>query len=335
MINIDKILKNETQFKALTSLHLEEYESLLVFFRSRWYERHKHFSMLNKRRKKPLTAKQYLRPTQTLPSVESKLLFILMLFKTGSIQQQLAAEFDLDQSHVSRWIKILLPVLHKAIVDCHCQPAQDMDELIQLFRRRHNDPPGGEPIITFNADATVRPIGRSLDDETQRNDYSGKHHRHVVKNTVICDEWQFIHFAGQTWNGSIHDKAILEQELPSLEPLKAFELWFSKDKAYQKYRPDGVHLLEPFRASRGHPLSEVQKEYNTWVNSTRTVVEHAISGIKRLALVSGPMRYWKQSMRHQFFQIGCGIHNLRVRFRRHAYASSAIRVRDNLNFSLT
>lgn len=114
-----------------------------------------------------------------------------------------------------------------------------------------------------------------------------------------------------------------------------FELWFSKDKGYQAYRPQGVHLLEPFMAKRGKPLTDFEKEYNSWNNSTRTVVEHTICGVKRLALLAHPMRYWKQALQHQFFQVGCGLHNLRVRFRSHAYAHGAMRLRDNLNLSFT
>lgn len=332
MIDIEKILSNETQFKALTSLHLDEFETLLKHFGHRWYQYHKHFSILGKRRKYPLSAKGHEKGTTTLRTVESKLLFILMLFKTNAIQQQLAAEFDMDQSHVSRWIKVLLPLLHQAIVDCHCQAAQDMDELIRLFRRRNDDSAGTGGIDTLNADGTARPIGRNTDDEAQKNDFSGKHYGHRIKNTVLCDEYQFIHFAGPTWNGSMHDKTMIEQELPDLSQLESFELWLSKDKGYQSYRPEGVHLLEPIKATRGKQLTSFEKEYNQWVNSIRTVVEHAIGGVKRLALLAQPMRYWKHSFRHQFFQIGCGLHNLRVRFRIHAYARGALRVRAKLNF---
>lgn len=335
MINIEKILENETQLKALTSLQLDEFSALLSHFRHRWQQRYKHFSILGYRRKRPLSASSYKAETKTLPSVEAKLLFVLMLFKTNSIQQQLAAEFDMDQSHVSRWIKALLPLLHQAIVDCHCQPAQDMDELIRLFRQRNEDADGTGEVEALSADATARPIGRNIDDEAQRHDYSGKHHGHRVKNTVVCDESQFIHFAGPTWSGAMHDRAMIDEELPSLDALESYGLWFSKDKGYQGYQPKGVHLLEPFKARRGHPLTEFQKEYNAWINSIRTVAEHAIGGVKRLALLAQPMRYWEHSMRHKFFIVGCGLHNLRVRFRARAYARSARRVRANINFQPT
>lgn len=335
MIDVERILKNETQFKALTSLSLDEFAALLNPFRHRWQQHYKHFSIHGKRRKRPLSPRRYLADTRTLPSVDVKLLFILMLFKTNSIQQQLAAEFDMDQSQVSRWMYALLPLLHKAIVDCHCHAAENMDELIRLFRQRQDNKDDTGQTQTLNADVTARPIGRNLDNETQRHDFSGKHHGHRVKNTVVCDETQFIHFVGPTWSGAIHDKTMIMEELPNLEAFEGYELWFSKDKGYQGYQPEGVHLLEPFKARRGHPLSEFEKEYNAWVNSIRTVVEHAIGGVKRLSLLAHPMRYWKQSLRHQFFVVGCGLHNLRVRFRAHAYARGAENVRANINFQPT
>lgn len=335
MMDIEKILSNERQLQALTSLQREEFEALLVPFRQRWEQYHKHYSIMGYRRRRPLSPKAYQKPTPTLPSVESKLLFILELFKTSSIQQQLAAEYDMDQGHVSRWIKVLLPLLHRAIVDCHCQPAQDIDELIRLFRQRHGEPGQDGKIHTLNLDATARPIGRSTDDQAQREDFSGKHKDHVVKNTLLSDERQFIHFVGPTWHGAMHDKAMVEHELPSLDQLAMWQLWLSKDKAYQGYQPKGAHLLEPFKARRGKALSCFEKQFNAWVNSTRVVVEHAIGGVKRLALLALPMRYWKQALRHEFFVVGCGLHNLRVRFRSHAYARGARRVRDNLLFQLT
>lgn len=330
MIDTKSILNNTTQFKALTSLLPEEFYALLRPFRHRWNQYHKHFSLLGKRRRRPMI--NYKKATRTLPSVSDKLLFILMWFKTGSIQQQLAAEFDLNQSHVSHWLKALRPLLQQAIEDLHCQPAQDMDELIRLFRQRSGPPDSDEGPRTLNIDVTERHIGRNTDQAAQSDDYSGKQHGHRLKNTVLCDEYQFIHLAGPTWNGSMHDKTMAVEELPSLEAVQSYDLWLSKDKGYQGYRPSGVHLLEPYKARRNHPLTDLEKEYNSWVNSVRNVVEHSISGIKRLTLLSQIMRYWKQSVRHQIFIIGCGLHNLRVRFRARAYARGAQRVRARLTF---
>jgi hypothetical protein len=330
MIDIDRLVSNTKQLKALTSLLPHEFEALLNVFSTRWYQHYKHYTIVGKRRKLPLI--NYRKDTGTLPRVEHKLLFILIWFKTGSIQQQLAAEFDLVQTHVSHWLKALRPILEQAIVDLHLQPAQNMDELLRLFRQR-NDPTKDSPKPqTLNMDVTERPIGRNIDDAAQADDYSGKQGGHRLKNTVMCDEYQFIHFVGPTWNGSMHDKAMADEELPHLEQLSRYDLWLSKDKGYQGYRPAGVNLLEPYRASRGHPLTQTQKEYNSWVSPVRIVVEHCISGIKRMKLLAHNIRYAKQSVRHQIFIIGCGLHNLRVHFRNQAYACGAQRVHAHLNF---
>lgn len=334
MINVERILKNETQFLALTSLHVEEYEALFVHFKPRWEQYHKHYDIFGKRRKKPLSPRAYLGNTRNLSTTRIKLFFILLFFKTNSIQQQLAAEFEMDQSQVSRWIRILIPILHRAIKDCHCQAAYTMDELIQLFRQRQDPSDSAQEPQSqlLSLDVTARPIGENVDREAQKKDYSKKHHGHRLKNTIICDEFQFIHFAGPTWLGSMHDKTIILEEIPHLNPLENYQLWLSKDKGYQKYQPSGVHLLEPFRASRHQALKPMEKRFNTWVNSIRVVVENAISGVKRLMLLAQPIRYWKHDLRNHFFQIGCGLHNLRVRFRMHNYSRGASRVRAKLNF---
>lgn len=55
----------------------------------------------------------------------------------------------------------------------------------------------------------------------------------------------------------------------------------ARTNATKANRPEGAHLIEPFKARRNHPLTELEKEYNEWANSIRSVVEHAIGGTKR------------------------------------------------------
>lgn len=153
---------------------------------------------MGKRRKRPRI--KYKKPTKTLPGPRTKLLFVLMWFKTNSIQQQLAAEFGLRQSHVSHWLSALRPILQQVIEDLHCQPAQDMDELIRLFRQRSGPSGSGGTPDTLSIDAT---------------------------STI------HTYLAGQTWNGSMHDSSMAAEELPSLNALKPYRLWYCKDKCYQ------------------------------------------------------------------------------------------------------
>lgn len=331
-MNIEELIQNERQFLALTSLYATEFEELLLPFRHRWEQYFKHYKLRGKRRVKPLTDKELARFTKKLPRVRQKLFFILYFFKNNHLQESLAAQFDLSQSQVSRWIKALLPILEQSIVDLHLQAASTADELVRLFRNRQQDP---HILATksLHTDATERPIQRNLDQATQQGDYSGKQHGHTLKNTIACGEDQFVHFAGFTHRGAIHDKAMIQEELPHFKTLQEFDLWFSKDKGYQGYQPRGVHLLQPFKAQKKQPLTPFQKQFNQWVSSIRVVSEHAIAGIKRCRIVKETLRYFDTHFRHQVFNIACGLHNFRVRSRP-SYAPSAQAFRACMNLNL-
>ena len=61
---------------------------------------------------------------------------------------------------------------------------------------------------------------------------------------MVCDEFQFIHFAGFTYRGAISDKAMIEEELPDFKGLEHPFLPLTKDKGYQGYNPEGVYIFE-------------------------------------------------------------------------------------------
>lgn len=50
------------------------------------------------------------------------------------------------------------------------------------------------------------------------------------------------------------------------------------------------NLFIPVKGSKTRPLSEEQREGNTYVDSERIVVEHAIGGMKRYGVMSQPLR---------------------------------------------
>ena len=152
----------------------------------------------------------------------------------------------MTQGNVSQWIKALTPILNQSIVDLHLQAAQTMDDLVRLFRNRQriDNLSQSEKSSSLHLDATERDMQRNTDQEAQKFDYSGKQGAHTLKNSVISDEFQFVHFAGFTYRGAIHDKTMIADEIPDLNLLKAYELWFSKDKAYQSYQPSGVLKLK-------------------------------------------------------------------------------------------
>lgn len=335
-MDIQKIKKNRVQFLSLTSLYESEFDELLIPFTRSWVKFFKYKKLTGKRRVKPLTARQLECSTRVLPTIAQKLFFILYFFKHGHIQQSLSVQFNMTQGHVSQWIKVLTPVLHQSIIDLHLQPAQTMDDLVRLFRNRQriDNLSHCEKSESLHLDATERLMQRNIDQQAQKFDFSGKKGGHTLKNSVLCDESQFVHFTGFTHRGAIHDKTMAKDEIPDLNLLKNFELWFSKDKAYQSYQPLGVHLLEPFKAKRNHPLQGWQKRFNQWVSSIRICSEHAICGIKRCRILKEKLRYFDSTFRNQIFLVACGLHNLRVTRRKISYANGASRIRARMNIEI-
>lgn len=336
-MEIKNILQSETRLLALTGLYLSEFEELLGVFTHRWTQYFKHFDIKGRRRRLPLTGIQIAKDTLGLSGSEMKLFFILNHFKVNSIQQNEAMLYGLDQSQVSRWIKTLTPILHQSIVDLHLQPARTSDDMVRLFRnRQHKDSVLDKPATaTLNADGTERPLSRNFDYEAQRSDFSGKQKDHTIKNTVVCDELQFIHFLGYTWRGAIHDKAMAEIELPDFINRVFAEQWFLKDTGYQGYIPEGVNSIEPYKKKAGKELEDWQKEFNTWVSSLRVVIENAIGGMKRLRILIDRTRKFCQEKFDKVVCIAAGLHNLRVTRRKTTYARAINRVRVNLQSDCT
>ena len=334
-MNINKILNNPAQCLALTSLHKDEFDLILPVFAEEWYKWFKHFDFRFKRRKTPLTPSQAISPTATLPQVQDKLFFLLYQLKNNHLQQVLAASFDMDQGQVSLWLKILEPILQKALKKLGFQPARTSEELARMFRSRQD---GEEKKIdkpkarTMSADATDRPIGRHTDYETQKQYYSGKHHQHGVKNTIIADEYQFVHFVGRTFRGARHDKAIADEEIPDFSEDCYQDIWLAKDSGYQGYQPKGVHLLEPFKATKNNPLTQFQKDFNHWVSRIRITVENAIGSIKKCRLVKERWRGKSLERIDRCIEIATGLHNLRIVTRKSTYKKAEERINNLLFF---
>jgi hypothetical protein len=53
---------------------------------------------------------------------------------------------------------------------------------------------------------TEREIPRPVDEDAQREKYSGKKKKHTVKNAVIISCCCMVLFVSQTFHGSVHDR---------------------------------------------------------------------------------------------------------------------------------
>lgn len=96
----------------------------------------------------------------------TKLRFILMYLKENPRQHYHGQLFNMQQPRVSKWIKVLLPLLEEALARLKKLPKRfgyEFYAFLQIFIR-----------YVLLMDATERCIPRSVDYERQKYEYSGK-----------------------------------------------------------------------------------------------------------------------------------------------------------------
>lgn len=139
-----------------------------------------------------------------------------------------------------------------------------------------------------------------------------------MKNNVICIQSQYVIYLSQTYEGSMHDKKIAEQEQCHFPD----DIHLVQDKGFDGYAPDNVFIVQPFKKPKKKEFSELQKWFNTHVAKLRIVVENAINGVKRCRIVKDKCRHFCQQFRHEIMVICVGLHNLRVTSPFRSYSSN-------------
>ena len=66
-----------------------------------------------------------------MPTIEDKLLFILVYLKLGHLQETQASLFKLHQPDANKWIHLLHPLLNEALAKAGEKPARQAEEIEQ------------------------------------------------------------------------------------------------------------------------------------------------------------------------------------------------------------
>lgn len=110
----------------LTSLTVEEFETLAVPFEIAFLARMRDWTLEGK----PRTGRRYSQyATCPLPSKEDRLLFILTYFKQAATQTFHGTSFGMGQPKANQWIQALLPALHAALGSLGDLPSRNLAEL--------------------------------------------------------------------------------------------------------------------------------------------------------------------------------------------------------------
>jgi hypothetical protein len=155
-----------------------------------------------------------------------------------------------------------------------------------------------------------------------KKNFSGKQHRHTLKNTVISTELKKILYIGDTVSGSIHDYKLFKSEFSTKKD------WFERIKAafdlgYQGVKKDyrfseniSIPNKKP-RKSKKNPapkLTDDQKNENKLISKKRIYVENAISGMKRFQILVNRLRNKSDFIKDIVIRLAAGLFNLKNNF---------------------
>lgn len=107
-------------------------------------------------------------------------------------------------------------------------------------------------------------------------------------------------YLGVTHEGKKHDKKIADEE----------EMAFPEGIALYRegHELANVTIHQPKKKPRSGQLSDEDKTTNRRISSTRVVIEHIISGIKRCRIVKDVFRNTKEGFDDSVIEIACGLH---------------------------
>lgn len=126
--------------------------------------------------------------------------FILISLKGVPNQSYQGKMFNISQNKVSEWGSYLLPVLEGSRYKLKVMPQTGF---------KYECSVGQQDCLLVGV--TEREVPRDIDDDNQKEYYSGKKKKHTVKNLAITDQKGYIEFISESYMGSIHDRVIWDQ----------------------------------------------------------------------------------------------------------------------------
>jgi hypothetical protein len=247
-----------------------------------------------------------------LSTPEQKLFFILFYLKNYPTFDVRGALVGLSPSKAEENVNKLLPVL------------KDAEQHLHVLPHRHFKPPclseqEPEKIKKIIIDATERPLCRPHHARPQKNYYSGKSHRHTLKNTVIAEVNRGIPVVGPTVPGRRHDFKLLNEDVDPNEPgLSSVEAWVDLgyqgiESQYPAFHRIHIPHKKP-RKSKNNPhptLTSQQKKENRAVRRVRVAVEHLIGDMKSFLILAIKFRNRIKNMADQVILVVAGLCNLK------------------------
>ena len=148
------------------SITESEFAEVVPFFEASFDDYFNHFTFKGEVRQRGVSK----RNDSVFKKPEDALFFLLFYLKTYPIEEVMASTFLMHQPQVNLWKRLLQNVLETTLDRMNVLPSRDNKKLNKLLKEMNLK----EVII----DATERQIQRPLDNEVQKEYYSGKKSSH-------------------------------------------------------------------------------------------------------------------------------------------------------------
>ncbi|QOD38184.1 transposase family protein [Candidatus Wolbachia massiliensis] len=270
------INKHPRNFRDITGLKIEEFEKIVKKVRPEWEK-------LEKQKKRHgRTAK--------LPTLEDKMLCVILYYRTYITHRFLGCLFNLHNANICRLLKKIEPLLAKKIT---------------IKKDRTLTP---ERILKVLADVTEQQIQQPKESKKRKRSYSGKKKMTTMKTEIVIEESGQILSVSRSYRGKIHDFRIRKQE--KLLPTDSIK---HADSGYQGWQKLQSNVVIPYKKYRKKLLTEEQKEHNRELASFRMRVENKIRELKIFKILSYVYRNFQKKYNMRF-NIIAGLVNLRHGF---------------------
>lgn len=239
-----------------------------------------------------------------LPTDEDKLLYILLYLKLYPTYDAMAVLTGHCRSKCGDSVKLLLPVLEKALGRHFVLPARRGRSLEEIFRENPE-------LKDVFVDGTERRVNKPKRLKKRDKLYSGKKKSHTRKSIVVSDERKRILLLAQAKSGRRHDKRIMDKNLIAEAIPESVTAW--TDTGFIGMQHTHANTIMPKKAVKDRPLTAEEKADNRVIAGIRIVSEHAIGGMKRFKAASDIYRNKLPNMDDKLMRVSAGLWNFHLR----------------------
>jgi hypothetical protein len=311
MITFEKLSQQSQAFGSLTGMNVTEFHALFVAFAQ----------AQNTRRAAATTTRRDHKPRQRRSgagrrfahSEQTRLLMALVWLRIYPTFEVLGFFFSLHKSNAHENVADVLATLESLCDFAFERPAKERKALGSVAAVMD-----AFPDVALIIDAKEQRIRRpksskDKDEDKQRPYYSGKKKAHTLKSQVaVTPEGRIGALSPSVPGGATHDLTLLRKTklLDYLDEGEAAMM----DKGFDGIQKDFPHkqLYLPFKARRGHPLTEAQKVYNRHLSSYRIVVEHTNARLNQFGALSQVWRGGRDGQHTQAVRVVAHLVNRRM-----------------------